>query len=341
MLTVVSYLFSLLLKRRSNAFLHANGNLTSDQLVRLSSSSACQLLEMVKSIIPELHHGMHKGQAGRVAIVGGCKEYTGAPYFAAISALKVGADLSHVFCTGDAAPVIKSYSPELIVHPILDNNNVLSELSEWLPRFHVLVIGPGLGREEQLMKTTAAVILRAKERQLPLIIDADGLYLVTQDPSIIYGYDNVILTPNVAEFGRLYKKIFSRDPDPQESVTNVKQLSREMGNVTIVQKGAQDIISNGEHVLICTEPCSPRRCGGQGDLLSGSMGTFSVWASMAGESQLQCSLVSTYGRGMCAAYAACLLTRRCNSLAFKSHGRSMTTTDMISQIHSAFEGLFS
>nr|KAF6374703.1 NAD(P)HX dehydratase [Pipistrellus kuhlii] len=75
--------------------------------------------QLVKNIIPPLTSKKHKGQAGRIGIVGGCQEYTGAPYFAAISALKVGADLSHVFCTREAAPVIKSYSPELIVHPVL------------------------------------------------------------------------------------------------------------------------------------------------------------------------------------------------------------------------------
>ena len=91
--------------------------------------------------------------SGKIAVIGGCREYTGAPYFAAISALKIvsaipllfsdvvfhfflvgflvnikvffyrqGADLSHVFCTKDAATVIKSYSPEIIVHPILEES---------------------------------------------------------------------------------------------------------------------------------------------------------------------------------------------------------------------------
>ncbi|KAI3681610.1 hypothetical protein L6452_36410 [Arctium lappa] len=59
---------------------------------------------------------------GRIAVIGGCREYTGAPYFSAISALKIGADLSHVFCTKDVAPVIKGYSPELIVHPLLEES---------------------------------------------------------------------------------------------------------------------------------------------------------------------------------------------------------------------------
>ena len=60
-----------------------------------------------------------KGECGRIAVFGGCVLYTGAPYFAAISALKCGADLVHVFCEKAAGSVIKGYSPELIVHPIL------------------------------------------------------------------------------------------------------------------------------------------------------------------------------------------------------------------------------
>eukprot|EP00897_Mesotaenium_endlicherianum_P008368 jgi/Mesen1/755/ME000110S_11022 len=76
-------------------------------------------LSAIRVFIPALAQGSRKGQAGKIAVIGGCREYTGAPYFAAISALRLGADLSHVFCAKDAAVVIKSYSPELIVHPVL------------------------------------------------------------------------------------------------------------------------------------------------------------------------------------------------------------------------------
>ena len=67
--------------------------------------------------------------------------YTGAPYFAAISALKAGADLVHVFCERDAGQVIKSYSPELIVHPVFDTELAMEEIDQWLPRFHCVVLG--------------------------------------------------------------------------------------------------------------------------------------------------------------------------------------------------------
>lgn len=68
----------------------------------------------------------HKGQAGRVGVVGGSAEYTGAPYFAAFSALRTGCDLAHVFCLPQAAPVIKAYSPDLIVHPLLGYSDKVS-----------------------------------------------------------------------------------------------------------------------------------------------------------------------------------------------------------------------
>lgn len=98
-----------------------------------------KLLRLSRTIVPKLSECKHKGQYGRIGVVGGSLEYTGAPYFAAISALKVGADLAHVFCQSEAAVVIKSYSPELIVHPLLDAENAVELIAPWLERLHVIV----------------------------------------------------------------------------------------------------------------------------------------------------------------------------------------------------------
>uniref|UniRef100_A0A3P9HLU4 ATP-dependent (S)-NAD(P)H-hydrate dehydratase n=1 Tax=Oryzias latipes TaxID=8090 RepID=A0A3P9HLU4_ORYLA len=286
------------------------------------------IFSLVKTIIPPLTSKKHKGQDGRIGIIGGCQDYTGAPYFAAISALKVGADLSHVFCTKDAATVIKSYSPELIVHPVLDSLNAVEEIEKWLPRLHAVVVGPGLGREDVLLKT-AKVIEKSKARDIPVVIDADGLWLVTQQPSVIQGYQKGILTPNFMEFTRLYEALvglWSR---------SVLQLSTAMGNVTVVLKGEQDLISDGSKVYSCSVEGSGRRCGGQGDLLSGSLGVLSHWAHSASEIKAR-----SLNPSVVAAFGACSLTRWCNNQAFQRHGRSTTTTDMIQEIGPAFRKLF-
>ena len=129
--------------------------------------------------VPLLVPSAYKGQMGRIGVIGGSADYTGAPYYAAESALKFGADLVFVFCAKEAAIPIKSYSPELMVTPFYEEGNILSvtaanhqddscpsdtssrskqeaidvmvqgivdKVSSFFPRLHSLVIGPGLGR---------------------------------------------------------------------------------------------------------------------------------------------------------------------------------------------------
>ncbi|XP_010618276.1 ATP-dependent (S)-NAD(P)H-hydrate dehydratase isoform X2 [Fukomys damarensis] len=239
-------------------------------------------LQLVRNIVPTLAAGKHKGQAGRIGVVGGSQEYTGAPYFAAISALKVGADLSHVFCVREAAPVIKSYSPELIVHPVLDSPDAVPELEKWLPRMHALVVGPGLGRDGLVLDSIRGILEAARSRDIPLVIDADGLWLVAQWPALILGHQKAILTPNHVEFSRLHEAVLSDPVDRTDPRGSILKLSRALGNVTVVLKGEHDLISDGQQVLECNLSGSGRRCGGQGDLLSGSLGVMAHWALLAG-----------------------------------------------------------
>ncbi|XP_020920752.1 ATP-dependent (S)-NAD(P)H-hydrate dehydratase isoform X1 [Sus scrofa] len=202
-------------------------------------------LQLVRNIIPPLTTKKHKGQDGRIGVVGGCREYTGAPYFAAISALKVGADLSHVFCTQEAAPVIKSYSPELIVHPVLDSPDAARAVGEWLPRLHALVVGPGLGRDHVLLENVKGILEASKARGVPVVIDADGLWLIAQEPALVQGYQKAVLTPNHVEFSRLSEAVLGDPLDGRDRRGAVLRLSQALGNVTVVQKGEQDVISDG------------------------------------------------------------------------------------------------
>ncbi|XP_037024803.1 ATP-dependent (S)-NAD(P)H-hydrate dehydratase [Bradysia coprophila] len=279
------------------------------------------IMEQVREIVPKLSNDRHKGQAGRIGIVGGSKEYTGATYFSAISALKVGADLVHVFCTKAAAPVIKSYSPEPIVHPLLDSENAVKEIEPWLDRLHVILIGPGLGREPETLATVAELVKLCRRLNKPLVFDADGLWLISQDKSLIRDYPRAILTPNVAEFTRLFG---------DEVDAKMKDLGRD---ITIVEKGFKDRIYNSTNGAVpyeCPSGGSGRRCGGQGDLMSGAVATFYHWSLDAKHSNA--AFLASYGGGF--------LTKKCNEYAFALKGRSMTTSDMIEQIHRVFDEFF-
>lgn len=290
---------------------------------RIMCDNKSPLFERARNVVPSLNTDRHKGQAGRIGIVGGSTEYTGAPYFAGISSLMVGADLVHIFCTQSAAPVIKSYSPELIVHPLLDTNNALMQIESWLVRLHVLVIGPGLGRDRQILQTVSELIRFCRQLEKPLIIDADGLFLITQDINLVRDYPGVILTPNAIEFSRLFGNIREAIP------TQMKKLGC---GVTVLEKGLHDRIYDSltAEKYECSEGGSGRRCGGQGDLLAGAIATFYYWALEKDETNA----------ALVACFAGSFMAKECNRLAFEIYGRSMTTSDMIKQIHKVFEENF-
>ena len=76
------------------------------------------------------------------------------------------------------------------------------------------------------------------------------------------------------------------------------------------------------------------RCGGQGDLLSGSLAVFMHWATRL---KSECP---DPGPGVLAGWAACRLTRACAAQAFSQRGRATTTTDLVEQVGPAFQRLY-
>jgi ATP-dependent NAD(P)H-hydrate dehydratase len=95
----------------------------------------------VRAIVPKLTDSLRKGQCGRVCIFGGSFNHTGPAFLAGMAALRTGADLVHIMCEREAGNVIKAYSPELVVHPVLDTEYAMEEIDQWLPQFHAVVLG--------------------------------------------------------------------------------------------------------------------------------------------------------------------------------------------------------
>ena len=148
-------------------------------------NSTASMRAKVRKLLPTVEQlaSRHKGQSGKVGVVGGSYEYTGAPYFAAMAALRVGADLSHVFCLKDAAGAIKSYSGDLIVHPALSSEKGSAKASveavqKWFPALQALVVGPGLGRDPEVLEAARGIIRAAmsEEHNLWVVVDGDGLW---------------------------------------------------------------------------------------------------------------------------------------------------------------------
>ncbi|PIB01929.1 ATP-dependent (S)-NAD(P)H-hydrate dehydratase [Cercospora beticola] len=311
-----------------------------------SNMSRKEVLGKVFKMVPPMLEKFHKGQLGRVAVIGGSEDYTGAPYFSAMASAKLGADMSHVICEPGAGAVIKTYSPNLMVHPYMRQqknlakdetiDSIADQVVAMLDRLHVVVIGPGLGRDPVMQETCARVITEAKKRNISFVLDADGLYLAQTRPDLVHGYKDCILTPNVVEFGRLAK---SQDIDTtKEDPTKLcEKLANAFGGVTIIQKGAVDYISNGKQTLISDGEGGLKRSGGQGDTLTGSLATLlayrkayleRIWDH---ENDMSADELLTY-----VAYGGSAITRECSRLAFKEKGRALQASDLTEHVHTAF-----
>ncbi|KAJ7224153.1 Ribokinase-like protein [Mycena pura] len=323
------------------------------------------ILPSVKQLIPPLDGSLHKGQSGRVGVLGGALDYTGAPFFAAISALRFGCDLSHVICAPTAASAIKSYSPDLIVHPILredaPHDKVAPELKSILSRLHVLVIGPGLGREAYMQSFAKLALSFARQQGMFVVLDADALWLVGQDISLIKGYRRAVVTPNVAEFARLSDQLGIDPASPANKRAGL--VSRALGGVTVLQKGAADIVSvdsTGDaadldaSLLGRADPQRERaqetvevdtkgglkRCGGQGDILSGTVGTMLAWAKCYEDGVFGDKSIPTSRMPLLAAVGGSMVTRTASRRAFHKEGRGVVTQDMLAEIGKAFAEVF-
>jgi ATP-dependent NAD(P)H-hydrate dehydratase len=232
-------------------------------------------------------------------------------------------------------------------------------MDKWLPRLHALVIGPGLGRDKTILSNVEHLIgtLRKQEKPIPIVIDADGLFLITQKPDIINNYENCILTPNAAEFERLYEKVTGVKAEEQKKEKDKKQLAQKLAEtlrVNIFMKGHLDTISspNNSETLQCGMDGSPRRCGGQGDLLSGALVASYYWATKNREtiehqpltpdkssrnSEQQFSKLTA---AQVASYAASTLIRTSCQTVFNKLGRSMISADVLKEIGPTFSKLF-
>ncbi|RDA83787.1 hypothetical protein CP532_5202 [Ophiocordyceps camponoti-leonardi (nom. inval.)] len=342
--------------------------MTSNWMEAMSFSPTTRgVLERVRRMIPPLLDKFHKGQLGRVGVIGGSLDYTGAPFFSAMASARLGCDMSHVICTPGAGAVVKTYSPNLMVHPLLresgeeeeeegyedsdEAERVAASVIALLPRLHVLVVGPGLGRDRLMQATVARVVTAAREKGMPIVLDADALLLVQRRPGLVRGYAGAVLTPNVVEFGRLWDALRPGGDDDGEktrtsssSSKKVESLARALGGVTVVQKGAVDLISNGRQTLADDLEGGRKRSAGQGDTLTGAIATFLGWrkAYLDGiwdgdDKYDRLSEEETIGL---AAFGGSAITRESSRLAFLKRGRSLQASDVTDEVHNAFMALF-
>ncbi len=229
----------------------------------------------------------HKGQFGRLLVIGGSETFSGAPSLAALAAYRTGTDLVFVAAPEKTALVISALSPNLISIKLPGESLAVAHihaLREQIEKATAVVVGPGLGQSIKTVSAVHRILPLVRESGKPLLLDADALRCLGVVKKKLFD-GSTVLTPHGGEFQAISGKAPSKDLKVRTS--EVKTFAARSGAVTLV-KGATDVISDGERVKLNDTGNPGMTVGGTGDVLSGivaglmAQGVNSFRAAVAG-----------------------------------------------------------
>jgi len=216
----------------------------------------------------------HKGMFGHVAVVGGDYGFGGAAIMASEAAAKVGAGTVGLLTRDEHIAASLSRNPNVMALW----SEVESAAQRLLRHHSILVIGPGLGREQWgkiLFKDWLAL---AYTKGCPVVLDADGLFWLAQAGEVVLPNGSV-LTPHLGEASRLLG--CSVDDILKDPIDACLTLAKRYG-CSVVLKGTTTIVSDDSGAVYVTGRSEPMLAkGGSGDVLSGMLGACLAYYSSA------------------------------------------------------------
>jgi ADP-dependent NAD(P)H-hydrate dehydratase len=219
-------------------------------------------------VLPPRPRDSHKGTFGRVLVVAGSADYSGAAILCGKGALRGGAGLVQVAVPRPSRPIVAAGDPCYITAGLAATEagalsaNCLQDVLTLAEAANVVAIGPGLGQSGDV---TLLVTLLLERIAKPVVLDADGLnalalVLATGLPS---GRSApLICTPHPGEFARL-------DPDGEGSREERAQRFAQKLSCILVLKGHQTLVTDGQAVYHNSTGNPGMATGGAGDVLTG------------------------------------------------------------------------
>jgi hydroxyethylthiazole kinase-like uncharacterized protein yjeF len=224
------------------------------------------VIKATKSREPEAH----KGEFGRLLIVGGSNTFSGAPALASLAALRTGVDIVTIASPEKTAIAISSMSPALITVKLkgkrLTSNNI-SVIQNQLESATALVLGPGLGLHDETKEAVNEIIEHVEKTKIPMLLDADGIKAFTDFKRKLECA--FVLTPHAREYEILTGEQLPKYLD--EKAKAIQKTAKKLGAI-ILLKGPVDIISDGIQTKFNFTGNAAMTVGGTGDVLSGIVG---------------------------------------------------------------------
>jgi len=236
----------------------------------------------------------HKGDFGRVLIIAGSRGKTGAAHLAGIGALRSGAGLVTVATPSCCLPIVAAMAPEYMTEALEETADGLHP--DGVERVldmarDVIALGPGIGQGTSTRHFVRALVDRATT---PLVIDADGLNALSEDPDKLLGREgrDVIITPHPGEMALL---VGMSTAEVQASRLEIARNFAVAHHVYVVLKGHRTVIATPDEKVFINPTGNPGMAtGGTGDVLTGMV---AAWLAQLLDAEAACKL-AVYLHGM-------------------------------------------
>lgn len=241
--------------------------------------------EYIRNVIPTRKPNTHKGTYGRLLMYCSNPEMTGAGILCASAALRSGAGLVNIARDKETIRILQTHLIEP-VFSIISEENKTNDVLKLCEKASAVLIGCGLGAHESDKEVLYSLI---KNADCPLIIDADGINLLSLNKHILKEAKKPpVLTPHPLEFARLTGKTVSEVQC--DRINLAKNFAKEFGCI-IVLKGAATVIASPDgRLAINTSGNAGLSKGGSGDVLAGLI------------SSLICQRIDVFDSSLCGVY---------------------------------------
>ena len=230
--------------------------------------------------LPKRAINSNKGQFGKVLVVAGSCQYSGAAILTIRSVFRSGAGLVYAAVPSSIKPAVNASVPEAIVTGLAENEagNLTSAavpaILQLAQKCGAIAIGPGLSGDQETASFVRMLLIELnKLKHRPsIVLDADGLNAVGNDPAFLKKVKSpLILTPHPGEMSRLAGKTI---PIIQKQRVKIAQAFAKKIDAIVVLKGNQTVIASKQQTEINLTGNSVLSTAGTGDVLTGMIAAF-------------------------------------------------------------------
>lgn len=215
--------------------------------------------------LPKRVNNSNKGTYGRVAVIAGSKNMSGAAFLCSKAAYSTGAGLVKIYTHESNRTILQSQLPEAVMMTYDDYEGALACIEDALQWATVIVVGPGLGVDTVSERMLYELLMNA---EVPMVVDADALNILSNNIELLRTSSvQIIMTPHMKEMSRLIQKPVKEIAKDRFAIA--REFAKKM-QVTLVLKDAKSIATNGgQQTYMNLAGNNGMSTGGAGDVLAG------------------------------------------------------------------------